>query len=194
MAYLARSERRTTILEAAISIAMKEGLTAATVRRVAQETGTAFGQIHHHFRSVAEMRAEVFATLSRRSLEERSRKHAGDAPNDRLLALLGYFDTDRDIQENRLWNEAMLVAEQDGLMKAAFAESIRVWQLEIKAVIETGQSAGMFAGSASPEDSAWRLIGLSNGLYGLMPYETLGFSKETFNRHIRTAIEHELRG
>lgn len=191
MVYLARPERRAAILEATMAIALEEGLAATTVRRVAQAIQAAVGQVHHHFGSVAELRAEAFATLTRRSLGSRSRKHAGEGPVALLLALLGHSDAAADIQENRLWNEAMLLAERDAAMKAAFAESIRAWHGEVAAAIRRGQAAGLFA-ATPPDDSAWRLIGLSNGLYGLLPFEGLGVSKEVFNRHILTAIEREL--
>lgn len=192
MAYLARQERRAAILEAAVSIAIKEGLAAATVRRVAQAIDAAAGQIHHHFDSASELRAEAFATLTRRSLEDKSQDHKDKNATTRLLALLGYSDTAADLQENNLWNEAILISQHDEAMKSALAENINTWHREIVAILEATQTGNASERCISADDSAWRLIGLSNGLYGLMQLETLGFTKEAFNHNMLCAIESEL--
>lgn len=49
MAYLNRDQRREMILQAAMQIALAEGFTAMTVRRIATEAQTSTGQVHHHF-------------------------------------------------------------------------------------------------------------------------------------------------
>ncbi len=192
MSYLPRQQRRTAILEAAVSIVLKEGLAAATVRRIAGEMGAASGQIHHHFRSASELRAEAFATLARRSLEDKSREHSGKDAAHRLLSLLGYSDTAMDLQESVLWNEAILIAQNDEAMKSALAENIKAWHCEIVAIIETGRRSDGIVRPSSAEDSAWRILGLSNGLYGIMQLQTLGLSKDAFNRQMLAAIKNEL--
>lgn len=193
MTYLARHERRAAILEAAVLVVMKEGMAAATVRRIAHEIDAAAGQIHHHFGSASELRAEAFATLTRRSLEDKSREHEKKDPTTRLLALLGYSDTALDLQENNLWNEAMLIAQHDEAMESTLAESIKAWHREIVMILAIGKGRGSALHSSAVEDAGWRLIGLSNGLYGMMQLETLGFSKDAFNRQMLVAIESELR-
>lgn len=192
MAYLARQERRAEILDAAISIAMKEGLAAATVRRIAQHIGAATGQIHHHFSSASELRAEAFATLTRRSLESKRCEHAESNAVTRLLLLLGYSDTALDLQENNLWNEALMIAQHDEAMKSALAENITAWHAVIVSILAIERKRKACPRCGSVEDAAWRLIGLSNGLYGMMQLETLGFSKDAFNRQMLLTIESEL--
>ncbi len=49
MAYLNRDQRREMILQAAMQVALAEGFTAMTVRRIATEAQTSTGQVHHHF-------------------------------------------------------------------------------------------------------------------------------------------------
>jgi AcrR family transcriptional regulator len=48
MRYLSKDERREEILQAAMRVALAEGLAAMTVRRIAAEAGVATGQVHHH--------------------------------------------------------------------------------------------------------------------------------------------------
>lgn len=57
MAYLNRDQRREMILQAAMQVALAEGFTAMTVRRIATEAQTSTGQVHHHF-SEAELLIE----------------------------------------------------------------------------------------------------------------------------------------
>ena len=54
MGYLTRDERREEILQAAMRVALAEGFSAMTVRRIASEAGVATGQVHHHFTSGGE--------------------------------------------------------------------------------------------------------------------------------------------
>ncbi|TRC37803.1 TetR family transcriptional regulator, partial [Mannheimia haemolytica] len=64
MAYLARAERRRSIVEAAAAIVAKEGLSAVTARTVAEQLGGSQGQIHHHFSSTDELAAEAWRQYS----------------------------------------------------------------------------------------------------------------------------------
>ena len=58
--YLNRDQRREMILQAAMQIALAEGFTAMTVRRIATEAQTSTGQVHHHFSSASHLKAEAF--------------------------------------------------------------------------------------------------------------------------------------
>lgn len=51
MSYLTKDERREVILQAAIRVALEDGFTGMTVRRIASEAQVATGQVHHHFAS-----------------------------------------------------------------------------------------------------------------------------------------------
>ena len=52
MTYLSKDERREAILQAAMRVALNEGFTGMTVRRIAAEANVAAGQVHHHFASI----------------------------------------------------------------------------------------------------------------------------------------------
>ena len=61
MNYLNREERRAMILSAAKQVALQDGLSGLTVRRVAAEAQVSTGQVHHHFQSSSHLKAEVLS-------------------------------------------------------------------------------------------------------------------------------------
>lgn len=69
MGYLTRDERREEILQAAMRVALAEGFSAMTVRRIASEAGVATGQVHHHFTSGGELKSLAFIRLIRELLD-----------------------------------------------------------------------------------------------------------------------------
>ena len=69
MSYLNRDERREVILQAAMRVALEEGFTAMTVRRIATEAQVSTGQVHHHFTSAGELKSLAFVQLIRTLLD-----------------------------------------------------------------------------------------------------------------------------
>jgi AcrR family transcriptional regulator len=59
-------ERRSQLVEAALSVAASEGIGAATIRRVAEEAGVALGVVHYCF----EDKDELFGALAARIVED----------------------------------------------------------------------------------------------------------------------------
>ena len=47
-------------MQAAMRLALRGGFAAMTVRRIAREAQVAAGQLHHHFTSIGELKAQVF--------------------------------------------------------------------------------------------------------------------------------------
>ncbi len=91
MPYLSKDERREAILQAAMRVALAEGLAAMTVRRIAAEAGVAAGQVHHHFASGGELKSLAFVRLIRELLDA---EVAGENASwrERLHAMLGSDD------------------------------------------------------------------------------------------------------
>lgn len=87
------------ILDAALSIASVEGLSALTTRRVAQEAGVNVGLLHYYFGSKEKLLEETlrrFGEEMRALLERISGEHAEEGPEERLVAmLLSAFETAR---------------------------------------------------------------------------------------------------
>lgn len=91
MSYMNRDERREVILQAAMRVALEEGFSAMTVRRIATEAQVATGQLHHHFTSAGELKSQAFVRLIRTLLDaELVSENA--TYRERLHAMLGSED------------------------------------------------------------------------------------------------------
>lgn len=192
MVYLCKEARRNTILEAAARIARREGLAATTVRRVAQEAGAATGQVHHHFSSAAQLRAQAYTqvmTILKAQLEEKSLTLTA---RERLNLLLVDPQDEESLIAIPLWHQAMLLTEQEPLMKAAFALSVADWHELVSDAIRFGRQKGEFVQGESPEHISWRLIGLSSSMDAMSRLETIGLSSTCAQYNLSRAIENEL--
>ena len=190
MGYLTRDERREEILQAAMRVALAEGFSAMTVRRIASEAGVATGQVHHHFTSGGELKSLAFVRLIRELLD-------ADGPGEhaswraRLHAMLG-SDDGRFEPYIRLWREAQILATRDVEIKGAYVLTMEMWHQETVALIEAGRNAGVFRSGDPAESIAWRLIGLVCGLDGLYILNMPEMDDAAFNNHLDKLISLEL--
>ena len=190
MSYLSKDERREEILQAAMRVALSEGFTGMTVRRIASEAKVATGQVHHHFASAGELRSQAFIRLIRALLDaDVVAKNA--SWRERLYAMLG--SDDRSFEPYiRLWREAQLLATRDAEIKGAYVLTMEMWHQETVAIIRAGEEANAFRLKDSAENIAWRLIGLVCGLDGLYVLSMPEMDDDAFNQHLNTLITLEL--
>jgi AcrR family transcriptional regulator len=111
MGYLSRDERRELILQAAIRVALSDGFAGMTVRRIASEAGVATGQVHHHFSSGAELKAQAFVRVMGELLDVDLLPESASW-RERLHAMLGSNEDGFD-PYIRLWREAQLLASKE---------------------------------------------------------------------------------
>lgn len=190
MRYLNREERRETILQAAISVALAEGFSAMTVRNIARQAGIAAGQVHHHFTSSGELRSQAFVRVIREMMalplvaENASWR-------ERLFSMLG--SEDRRLEPYiRLWRQAQLLADSDPEIKAAYLLTMSMWHGETMRIILAGQQAGEFTLHDSAESVAWRLISLVCGMDGIYVLGMPDVDDTAFSRHLDHLIHLEL--
>ncbi|HED6271197.1 TPA: TetR family transcriptional regulator [Enterobacter sichuanensis] len=190
MRYLSKDERREAILQAAMRVALAEGLTAMTVRRIAAEAGVATGQVHHHFTSGGELKSLAFVRLIRALLDA---DVAGENASwrERLHAMLGSDDGGFE-PYIRLWREAQLLASRDADIKSAYVMTMEMWHQETVAIIRAGAEANAFTLTDRPENIAWRLIGLVCGLDGMYVLNMPEMDDAAFNQHLDKLISLEL--
>ena len=190
MSYLSKDERREEIMQAAMRVALSEGFTAMTVRRIATEAKVATGQVHHHFASAGELKSQAFIRLIRDLLD--AEVVAVNASwREKLHAMLG--SDDRSFEPYiRLWREAQLLAARDAEIKGAYVLTMEMWHQETVAIIRAGEQQNAFRLKDSPENIAWRLIGLVCGLDGLYVLSMPEMDDAAFNRHLETLITLEL--
>jgi len=191
MAYLNRDQRREMILQAAMQVALAEGFTAMTVRRIATEAQTSTGQVHHHFSSTSHLKAEAFLKLMEQ-LDEIEQTLQTTSQFQRLFILLGAENIDKLQPYLRLWNEAELLIEQDAEIQKAYNLAMQSWHETIVQAIECGQKEGEFKNRSNSTDIAWRLIAFVCGLEGIYKLGLQGLAEEDFKRHTEAIIRLEL--
>jgi Bacterial regulatory proteins, tetR family. len=190
MRYLSKDERREDILQAAMRVALAEGLAAMTVRRIATEAGVATGQVHHHFASGGELKSLAFVRLIRALLD--ADVLAENASwRERLHGMLGSDDGGFE-PYIRLWREAQILANRDPEIKSAYILTMEMWHQETVAIIRGGAEAKEFTLTDRAENIAWRLIGLVCGLDGIYVLNMPEMDNAAFNKHLDKLITLEL--
>ncbi|HDR2890770.1 TPA: TetR family transcriptional regulator [Enterobacter asburiae] len=190
MRYLSKDERREDILQAAMRVALAEGLAAMTVRRIATEAGVATGQVHHHFASGGELKSLAFVRLIR-ALLDADIVTENASWRERLHGMLGSDDGGFE-PYIRLWREAQILASRDPEIKSAYILTMEMWHQETVAIIQGGAEAKEFTLSDLTENIAWRLIGLVCGLDGIYVLNMPEMDNAAFNKHLDKLITLEL--
>ena len=190
MSYLNRDERREVILQAAMRVALEEGFTAMTVRRIATEAQVSTGQVHHHFTTAGELKSLAFVQLIR-TLLDAELVSANASFRERLHAMLGSEDGGFE-PYIKLWREAQVLADKDPEIKSAYLLTMRIWHEETAAIISQGQNAGEFSPGPDAADVAWRLIALVCGLDGIYVLGIEEMADPAFERHLDRMITLEL--
>lgn len=155
MSYLNRDERREVILQAAMRVALEEGFSAMTVRRIATEAKVATGQLHHHFTSAGELKSQAFVRLIR-TLLDAEQVSEGATFREQLHAMLGSDDGGFE-PYIKLWREAQITADKDPEIKSAYLLTMRMWHEETTAIILRGQQEGEFLAEPDAADVALAL-------------------------------------
>jgi AcrR family transcriptional regulator len=164
MARLSRSDRRETIVAAALAVARRKGLAATTVRDVAAEMGTSSGLVHHYFESMDDVLAAAFAQVAEADLARSDAEMAtADGP---VAALAAFFRTYAPADADwafQLWLDAWAEAARRPAIQATSRRLNLAWQSLLEKTIEDGVAAGTFA-AADPGAAAWRILSLVDGL------------------------------
>lgn len=190
MGYLSRDERRELILQAAIRVALSDGFAGMTVRRIAGEAGVATGQVHHHFSSGAELKAQAFVRVMGELLDVDLLPESASW-RERLHAMLGSNEDGFD-PYIRLWREAQLLASKEHELKGAYVLTMEMWHEKVVDIIDAGVKAGEFIRHDSTENIAWRLIALVCGLDGIYVLGMPDVDDAAFDRHLDAMIHREL--
>ncbi|MGK9175372.1 TetR family transcriptional regulator [Yokenella regensburgei] len=190
MAYLHRDERREHIVQAAMRVALAEGFSGMTVRRIAAEAGVATGQVHHHFSSAGELKSQAFIRVIAELLEAdvvppsaswRARLHSMLGSNE------GGFDP-----YIHLWREAQLLLNKEPDLKGAYALTMEMWHRKVVDILHAGAETDEFTLTDTADNIAWRLIALVCGLDGIYVLGMSDVDDAAFDRHLDAMITREL--
>jgi len=125
MAYLARAERRRSIVEAAAAVVDRDGLSAVTARIVADELGGSQGQIHHHFTSTDELAAEAWQHYAAQQIDGYQHDVDGFNAHDALVFFFAdLVSTDGDGRALARWAEAGAHAQLRPLIAKSYVETL----------------------------------------------------------------------
>ncbi|MQP35428.1 TetR family transcriptional regulator [Rhodococcus erythropolis] len=164
MVYLARAERRNSIIEAAAAVVARDGLSAVTARIVADELGGSQGQIHHHFTSTDELAAEAWRHYAIREIEAYEREVVGVDPPAALALFFDDLvsDTSGDRRALALWAEAGAHAQLRSAVAVSYVESLTRLTDVLAAVLSGGMTD-----AAQAREAAGRLLMVGVGLAGI---------------------------
>lgn len=160
----APAERAAEIVAAATALARESGLSALTLRAVADRAGVAPGLVAHYHPSMDDLVARVYTDLVDAEVRDVERVVASaDGPAARLSALIGtLMDGARD-DLTVVWVEGWAMARRSDPLADAVRAQMERWQRLVEAIVTDGWRAGVFA-APEPAEVAWELIGLIDGL------------------------------
>lgn len=160
----APAERAAEIVAAATALARENGLSALTLRSVADRAGVAPGLVAHYHPSMDDLVARAYTDLVDAEVRDVERVAASASdPAAQLRALIGtLMDGARD-DLTVVWVEGWAMARRSDALAAAVRAQMERWQRLVEAIVIDGCRAGVFA-TPDPAEVAWELIGLIDGL------------------------------
>ncbi|WP_109211992.1 MULTISPECIES: TetR family transcriptional regulator C-terminal domain-containing protein [Microbacterium] len=179
----APAERAAEIVAAATAIAREHGLSALTLRAVAERAGVASGLVAHYQPSMDDLVARVYTDLVEEEVRDVERVVAAAAdPAAQLGALIEtLMDGARD-ELTVVWVEGWAMARRSEALAVAVRGQMQRWQALVEGIVTDGCRAGAFS-TAEPGDVAWELIGMIDGLNA----QSLARGTDTTRFALRTA-------
>jgi AcrR family transcriptional regulator len=157
-------QRSAEILEAGTALAREQGLTALTLRAVAERAGVASGLIAHYQPSMDDLVARVYSDLVAAEIAEVEQllaPHDDDA--GRVAALIEtLLDGSRE-DLTVVWVEAWALGRRNAALAAAVRVQMDAWHALVTAAIDRGGGSGVFT-TPDSSDAAWQLLGMIDGL------------------------------
>jgi AcrR family transcriptional regulator len=160
------AERREAIVDAALTVMLRQGMAATTARDVAAEMGTSSGLIHHYFASMDELHAAAFERAAVQGLEATRAALAAVPEQDAVSQVQVFFATYVRAEQDgafQLWLDAWAEASRRPVVREMSQRLNVAWQQLLAEVIRAGVAAGSFT-CPDPEGAAWRILSLLDGL------------------------------
>jgi AcrR family transcriptional regulator len=158
------SDRREAIVDAALSVMLRKGMAATTVRDVAQEMGTSSGLIHHYFASMDDLLAAAFDRAATQDLGlTRAAMESGPDALERLRIFFATYARAEQDWAFQLWLDAWAEAARRPAVQQTSQRINVAWQELLVDVIRAGVADGSMT-CADPSGAAWRILSLLDGL------------------------------
>lgn len=183
MAYLSKAERYDDILKTAMNILVEEGIASITARKVAGQANMAVGQIHHHFKSIGQLKAQALIGVTEKLVARAGQHHANEPITNKIIRAVGPVEGKEGVLIRKLWNEAYFLAERDTDIKQACKQSTEEWHKVVVKLIKEAVDAKEIS-TDDISGLAWRLIAFSCGIDSLSTVDELALSNEAIKQHI----------
>jgi AcrR family transcriptional regulator len=158
------AERRGELLAKAVEIAVADGLSAVTLRRVAADLGVTPGLVSHYFSAAEQLITAAFRSAAIADLEQ-ARAHVDAAPTAvaKMAALMDYVLDDSSDDASALWLEAWSLGRRNAPLAAQAKELTGKWLECIAGIVRSGVAEGDFH-VAEVDVAARRLLTMIDGL------------------------------
>lgn len=180
------TDRQRELAAVALRIVAEEGIAGVTFRSVATASGWSLGAVQKAFSSKAEMYAAMFATL---------RQAAGPGPSqppgtptvhdwicDLVLSILPLDQARRDLT---LQGQAFADrAAYDTALASAIARGDDELRTLLASLVAKGQETGEIPAAVNPQEAAWAILALTQGLAAQLLYDPL--SEHTASTRVRS--------
>lgn len=161
---MAPDERRQAIIDAALTVARRNGLATTTVRDVAAEMGTSSGLIHHYFDTMDDVLAAAFEQAAGGDLiHARGLVEVEPDPPAQLAAFLRSYSPAQSDWTMQLWLDAWSEAARRPALQVVSRRLNLEWLELVAGIVEAGVRSGEFV-CAHPGPAAWRILSVLDGL------------------------------
>ena len=164
MSYLPKEQRRAKIIAAAVDVILHEGLSAATVRRVAKSISVSPGQIHHHFESANALRAEAFLEMWHQLADDYISKIEVSSPVERIIVLVTGGD-DPAVKDifRRMYEDLVEASRGSAILQQTHHFIMRTNKQQYVDMLEEAQQAGELSDQVNIDRLAISLMAMSFG-------------------------------
>lgn len=156
--------RRQEIIDAAAAIALDDGLSAISARRVATRADIPSGLVTHYFASIEELTSAAFVqlvTAEREGIGDRTR-NLGSAVERLRATIAAYVDPGRD-RLALLWLDAWRQAADHAVLRTAVIQQMERDVVDMAEIITSGTTSGVFHADDEPTTVAMRILALLDG-------------------------------
>lgn len=187
---LSPEARRKSILEAARSVAVDQGLVSLTLKSVGTEAGVASSLVAHYFPVMDDLVIEVFLGLAGDELETLVRLQGEQrTATNRMRILVDWLLRDERLVVTAVWLDATLLGRRNDALAAEMRVLLDRWQETVAGSIQRGVDSGEFA-CPRPAIVAAHVLSLIDGLNtnALVGYR----DSSGLETYLRELIENEL--
>jgi AcrR family transcriptional regulator len=156
--------RRQEIIDAAAAIALDDGLSAISARRVATRADIPSGLVTHYFASIEELTSAAFVqlvTAEREGIGDRTR-NLGSAVERLRATIAAYVAPGRD-RLALLWLDAWRQAADHAVLRTAVIQPMERDVVDMAEIITSGTTSGVFHADDEPTTVAMRILALLDG-------------------------------